>query len=1833
MLVLALSFSTHGQSPQPGNTSAINAGGMGAISGEIFLTGAVEAEVDLGTTKQRRWIPDETKLAFAWADRPFTVQVPFQMETEVRQLTQYAVPRPDDPRTPAVYAKDYEFRVYFRGFTFTNGGRAQSAQPLVRSAALYRLDGQPVYTEQPAKYYWFQRNWLDNLTARPEDKVSLLWANGRPAVAPGRVSFFLVLDPREMAGQTNYEGRSFQGGIPGDVWAKHYGERTVGKLVVAIHERGKPAAEREFEIPIRQNGWQLREPKLTVSGDWNKAFKSGSTEEWRFQDLGTAVQGLTLTTKHRVTSGSPNNRTNHAATEVEVVLQMPPRVHDHLWTNGNLTVRQMVKGGYPSDARYGLESAVVRFKAFQYGGATNTEPRAVAGWGYLQASTTFEWARSFDSATGLHRESWKVDFYPARISGYAENSRDQNLLNWSWPPEKRIDTHRIYSADINFYADAGEQKPHKHVDFFAVRLSDIEDNRVGRTGVDAVVATKDPLDDGFWEWRVEFNKLCSKVKTRVAAIHGQLQTLLKAKADVDGKFLWLLELDQSAYPKLTEDQGVDWWIKNSKPYVAVQRPRPPAPTLSKQTLAMLREKRNALLETNNQHHADQKALLAEAAQLLGSRVTSAQIQAGKSAEARRAGMFDALDAYKDLGRIEQLRLYESAGLLESEEARALVAELKFPEQSVRDVALLFSAKVAAARAESEDRKLWLQRISPLPPPPNSPVERAARMARAQALLDARESFRLNPSNMEACQMVRKLELDFLSIIAGKLDHGRKISLAAMHQYLDARGFYAKSDSQLTWWEGIKQSGSVFFTSLPSVIALGLGETNVPGSLAESVDIEQTELAKHEVALMAILKLRQNGLPLADIAVADPKTVGQVLTLRRADRKPLEADKAERLCRDIRETFAGLPDLKALVGGSPPEIEALLARSYYDSFDPAVSGKETFANIFFSPQALACMFGPGAIVKGAEGFHFALNGITEAGFQANLLAKGAQAERMSEYLYRGLKVGEMAEKLAGNEMLMTWLVNPMRNAVQADAAFMHGVTTAGRGAGVAAQAGAKAAAAGNFFARFSATMIIVGGASHIADEHHLGALRVLVECIALLGAERVGYELLERSGVPLPKLAAQIEEFAGVVASKESMLVEVTASLNSLERIHQRVSAASGVARGLLEEEVTAARSAGLRSSRGTVLAGSHPEVEMTEAITAAAKALEQGNVKEASRALAAAQAIKAGVEEAITEANSQITQARSAITKARSGTLTESAPAQGPPPTPPAADPPLGEPPPIVPPLASPTPPGPPPAVPSALPTPRSPVALQTARATTPDPLIPAGGYKLDTELGIALKQADDLMRAQEFGQANMFYKKAMAKAESAGDEAMAALFHERTAISEFAAGEAAKLRKQMSSAGAAANAAHPATAPIPMDTELKEILAKIKSGEFILDYQGKSMNPVYFVKAKDTGKTLYVFKHLKAHPGAQPVIMDKVACEVLAECAGPALLNRLKPMAPGSCRVADLGVEVTFLRTKLDAEMNKLLDAAGNEIKESVTEFGTGVLTRFMENEGELWTFKEPALLALKKNYAFQRVFRTWIGDTDGHLRNVVKLGRGQVGAMDFGYGQLGERLVMHQNGHQLFNDPLEFMAQALYYPQMVWAMAFDNPDAVRRGSGKLYGWINRMDDWLSYADLEEAVTSIKGLCERGRKNELMELLTQTGLTEQEAAAAVKTLSERGMAHPRTGESALESVLRRRFDPASPEYDPTRGYDKAMQYKERLLNEEKMRRDLELRRQRRKTGAQLRLPAHERMADASWTASLAAGAPVFDPSRRLTTDLGAWDGSQVPPLQTSSTGVRALAE
>ena len=79
-------------------------------------------------------------------------------------------------------------------------------------------------------------------------------------------------------------------------------------------------------------------------------------------------------------------------------------------------------------------------------------------------------------------------------------------------------------------------------------------------------------------------------------------------------------------------------------------------------------------------------------------------------------------------------------------------------------------------------------------------------------------------------------------------------------------------------------------------------------------------------MVAIQRLRKNGVPLETIEKVTPGTMAAMMALRTETHTALPSNQALRLWRDMTETFKGLPDLHALVHGTQPEIEAMLERT-------------------------------------------------------------------------------------------------------------------------------------------------------------------------------------------------------------------------------------------------------------------------------------------------------------------------------------------------------------------------------------------------------------------------------------------------------------------------------------------------------------------------------------------------------------------------------------------------------------------------------------------------------------------------------------------------------------------------------------------------------------------------------------------------------------------------------------------------------------------------------------------------------------------------------------------
>src|SRR5262245_59078378 len=61
--------------PAPSSTPVTNKPGPAKV-GEFFITGAKEEEQQFYMRKGMRWVPDDTKLSWAWSDRPFAIHIP-----------------------------------------------------------------------------------------------------------------------------------------------------------------------------------------------------------------------------------------------------------------------------------------------------------------------------------------------------------------------------------------------------------------------------------------------------------------------------------------------------------------------------------------------------------------------------------------------------------------------------------------------------------------------------------------------------------------------------------------------------------------------------------------------------------------------------------------------------------------------------------------------------------------------------------------------------------------------------------------------------------------------------------------------------------------------------------------------------------------------------------------------------------------------------------------------------------------------------------------------------------------------------------------------------------------------------------------------------------------------------------------------------------------------------------------------------------------------------------------------------------------------------------------------------------------------------------------------------------------------------------------------------------------------------------------------------------------------------------------------------------------------------------------------------------------------------
>lgn len=1647
----------------PAQVPAAPAGGQ-----ELFLTSAEQQEFIVSGKKVKRWVPGTNRLAFAWSDQPFAVHVPFQLETKIE--------------FGRVQSKPYQVSAWMQGFgtTTNSGGRSG---PTVLTAGLYRFDGQPCLQGDTNRF-------LFQYELRDLRSMAVLPATDHPAtntwmprvflrgdlLGPARYAVWMVMDPRPrwISEQFEPELRELERltdvrGIAPSVWSTNETLKGVLNFVTeevatdpskyrpSPGEFGVPQAARPppapatpgwkrtnaFDLTLKQNGWQLRSIAVTNNGDLAALRYSVSGDRYEYLDLGEKFVPSTFTSMHRVTMRPSGTNDPPKSTDVRVTVTFPPRLLDHALQWTSIDMQQAGKpGGTPYLSRYGLdpgEGVTLLAHPFQPKEFTNAIYAGILDGrdkftGYLwNSSDAID--RSRDTNSGLSAERWWVKFPSGARGASPFNATGGGTLPGFWTAEKKLpEPHPLLSLDLKFWGTlkATGTNVIKHVDLFAVRMSDLEDNREGFTVKDAPSVIAGLPDDGYFDWLARFHQQRDKTEQRLQEIGMELRALAGEQKGLHSKWFKLLWFDMKAWPADPADG--DDLIESVGRYLGrgLTRGRwiPTQPTITKPMLDALKQERDGIQPKIDKSRQEQAVLIAEGTRLSKQLVESADVQTIGSRENDQhlAEVKRTLDHLKDQHDLNRLYMMDAAGWHGTPELQQLLDATQFGSTAARELTKIMEAKSWIARAKSLDLRLAVAVISPSPVQPNSPTELEAHTARMEAMRALHEALKEAPKSIQARTLLKETELEMLGWIQRKLDRERHLSIAGFHRYLTARGY--NPGEAKGWWDGFKELNSAFWGSSPVTLGGGLnwsGTNSTASTVADETILVQEAVAKNQVSLFAIQRLIRSGLSLKEIRNITDDQILERLAFQTFERKELDRAKARRLSQEIHETFAELYDLRALADGRIEDFKDFLQRNYYASFDPSKTWSETIGDMFFSPLGLVMMFGPSAVVK-ANGQWIA----TVPRGELALLEEAGRLERVRDVFATTFKL-----EYWGQRITRTRLGGMLADAVIADQKFLASRSLLERFL--------------NGGARLAGAVTIYCGAAELADESGIPGLRLLVDALGALGAEEMAFDILSRNGSPVRKLLSKCDEFAGVLAREKEELAQLSKAHDQLEAVQKSLAARAkpGTLPALEAAElkqIEEALSVVQPPRKGTLkVAGTDKKEDAKGTLKAAAESLKKGDTAEAKRALAGSKALQGEMQMTLDAYGLALAKARDNLTK--------------------------------------------------------NPALRQIITAEQLKPIkqipgnppnfVPPGGYP-SGPAGIALKYGDEAVQKGKLDEALDFYRHALHQAEQSSADDVAKLIESRLALLADATAEAETfsiLRRGPVRAPPSAQALEQA--------HVDDMLANLAAGKLeLIPNPKRSANPVYFIQGKGDKKLNFVFKALDD--------ADKVACEVF----GPLAANKL---GLSSAQARRTKMKVPRLKD------GQVVLVGGKPIIEEVE----GFIVRAAEGK-ELMDMTEATILALKEDYAKQRVMRLWMGDTDGHLRNILLTPEGRLLPIDFDFGSLKKDGVIRQAGLNT-SSTKEFLENVQNFPAAVRQL---NEQRIGRGieelgSAPLYTWLDRLDGMLSYDEMAGTVKAIKELCAEDNGDTLKEMLKKA-LPADKVQEAFEALTERA--------KLLEEVLEKKF-------------------------------------------------------------------------------------------------------
>lgn len=764
---------------------------------------------------------------------------------------------------------------------------------------------------------------------------------------------------------------------------------------------------------------------------------------------------------------------------------------------------------------------------------------------------------------------WKYDEFYIKLPKLRNNelyiSQGENfdhILPNTWAPEHQMDEHRLLRVTYGV-RESSKKWGDRFADVYVMRLSDLLDNRAGghefRPTNTQIV---EESDDWYYDWYDDHCELARETNEYLDDVRLELyqigrEYLRKRKAQFDlirqmgGGWREQARGESREVRQFADIVNNAWiWTRDRATggdYIETEN----LLGLSNDTLEAMRKSMTQLRAVLPELEAQAEQKIKSALEkvdvvirhyepamaraewwLLGPLVTVEDVNANDPTEANeeeeeadsastrlcrddgRRLLRPDLAFWTHVRQVLPVELYEAAGMYDR--AAELIDTGAFESTTTRTALALIRARLTRQKAEEIRWRIGALETTGARDEIHRQYLEIIRL-KVEALEQIRDAAREQPENESIRRLLIDTELEFVAMVAGKLEREKAMTMGAFAQYMHNRGF--PLDDENTWWNTLNEWRKFWWGSGPlSYVAWLRGHADMLGESATTV---AKEVAQYHVGMMVIRRLRRQGLPFDQMVGIDEPTLSHWLHLRTPLNEKLPPDKVRSLAMDVRAVFRDLPEMKAL---AEPGSEGKFVEHYgFRYYEPLFTAEnvEMFSDVFSLWNVTSTVW-PCAIVK--------IGGRSQwPGVWRSVAHRMGQVTPMTRYsepivlfestVLKGLRIDKLMARLArlpGGQWLQQKLAK--------DARLLETLAKSER-------VGDQAALIATHASRMMAFMTIYICLPELTDEalkklpfseYTSPLFTAFIHALAELSALENGYELLAKLDVPYGKIARHVD---------------------------------------------------------------------------------------------------------------------------------------------------------------------------------------------------------------------------------------------------------------------------------------------------------------------------------------------------------------------------------------------------------------------------------------------------------------------------------------------------------------------------------------------------------------------------------------------------------------------------------------------------------------------------------------------------------------------------------------